>query len=317
MWTPHSRQCAVLIILVEYLIFDACAQNDHQPISGSPNIAALGPSVVKMERGNNTSCTINLHGATVVSWRVNNQEQLFLSKAAVLNGTRPIRGGIPIVFPQFRKWGEWEVGPKHGFARNITWTVEKPPEKLPNGDVEATFSLSDNMDTRYIWDHRFKLTYNVVLSEKALHCNISVYNPSKEYPLKFHLLLHNYIKVPDVTQCVVDGLHGCHYDDKMLDGQLLRETRDKIQVTSFTDRVYQSTDRKHVISNVMSGKMLLKKRNLADTVLWHPWEKSRNITDMLEEEYPRMMCVEAGEVAHPVQLIAGNTYHAGQTLQVM
>ena len=26
-----------------------------------------------MDRGNNTTCTINLHGATIVSWRVNNQ----------------------------------------------------------------------------------------------------------------------------------------------------------------------------------------------------------------------------------------------------
>ena len=30
--------------------------------------------VVPMDRGNNTTCTINLHGATIVSWRVNNQE---------------------------------------------------------------------------------------------------------------------------------------------------------------------------------------------------------------------------------------------------
>ena len=32
--------------------------------------------VVPMDRGNNTTCTINLHGATIVSWRVNNQERL-------------------------------------------------------------------------------------------------------------------------------------------------------------------------------------------------------------------------------------------------
>lgn len=32
--------------------------------------------VVPMDRGNNTTCTINLHGATIVSWRVNNQARL-------------------------------------------------------------------------------------------------------------------------------------------------------------------------------------------------------------------------------------------------
>ena len=33
-------------------------------------------TVVPMDRGNNTTCTINLHGATIVSWRVNNQESV-------------------------------------------------------------------------------------------------------------------------------------------------------------------------------------------------------------------------------------------------
>ena len=32
--------------------------------------------VVPMDRGNNTTCTINLHGATIVSWRVNNQVRI-------------------------------------------------------------------------------------------------------------------------------------------------------------------------------------------------------------------------------------------------
>ena len=36
-------------------------------------MAGHGPPVVPMDRGNNTTCTINLHGATIVSWRVNNQ----------------------------------------------------------------------------------------------------------------------------------------------------------------------------------------------------------------------------------------------------
>lgn len=34
--------------------------------------------VVVLDRGNNTTCTINLHGSTIVSWRVNNQVRQFL-----------------------------------------------------------------------------------------------------------------------------------------------------------------------------------------------------------------------------------------------
>ena len=40
--------------------------------------------VVVLDRGNNTTCTINLHGSTIVSWRVNNQVRQFLKKFLVL-----------------------------------------------------------------------------------------------------------------------------------------------------------------------------------------------------------------------------------------
>lgn len=43
---------------------------------------------------------ILLYGATVLSWKTGNgQEQLFLSDKAIFDGSKPVRGGIPIVFP--------------------------------------------------------------------------------------------------------------------------------------------------------------------------------------------------------------------------
>lgn len=45
------------------------------------------------------SATIHLYGATVTSWKAHGQEQLFLSQKALLDGSKPIRGGIPLVFP--------------------------------------------------------------------------------------------------------------------------------------------------------------------------------------------------------------------------
>jgi glucose-6-phosphate 1-epimerase len=46
------------------------------------------------------SVTVHLYGATVTSWKLaNGKEQLFLSQKAHLDGSKPIRGGIPVVFP--------------------------------------------------------------------------------------------------------------------------------------------------------------------------------------------------------------------------
>jgi glucose-6-phosphate 1-epimerase len=46
------------------------------------------------------SVEILLYGATVVSWKdKDGNEKLWLSEATKLDGSKPVRGGIPLVFP--------------------------------------------------------------------------------------------------------------------------------------------------------------------------------------------------------------------------
>lgn len=46
------------------------------------------------------SVDVLLHGATVLSWKDSaGAERLFLSEATKLDGSKAVRGGIPLVFP--------------------------------------------------------------------------------------------------------------------------------------------------------------------------------------------------------------------------
>lgn len=46
------------------------------------------------------SIVVHLAGATVTSWQLDDgHELLFLSEKTHLDGSKPIRGGIPLVFP--------------------------------------------------------------------------------------------------------------------------------------------------------------------------------------------------------------------------
>uniref|UniRef100_A0A182VNL7 Galactose mutarotase n=1 Tax=Anopheles merus TaxID=30066 RepID=A0A182VNL7_ANOME len=238
------------------------------------------------------------------------------SKLAVFDGKKAIRGGIPFVFPQF---GPWNFGPQHGFGRVVRWTLERAPERLPSGDVEAVFSLMDNEITRSMWNYPFRITYRLILREKELHFHIGVYNPSKDMTFSFNLLLHTYLKVPDVRRCQITGLHGCTFVDKTRDGAIYQEGRDAVTINEWTDRVYQHTPQEHIITNVVSGrKMRLQKYNFPDTVVWNPWmEKARECQDFGDDEYPNMICVEAGHVSTPVILLPGTAFEASQILQVM
>jgi glucose-6-phosphate 1-epimerase len=60
------------------------------------------------------SAVVHLFGATLLDWTpANSTGLLFTSSKALTNGSKAIRGGIPLVFPQF---GPGPL-PQHGFAR--------------------------------------------------------------------------------------------------------------------------------------------------------------------------------------------------------
>ena len=45
------------------------------------------------------SIEVLLYGATIISWKSGGLENLFLSDKAILDGSKAVRGGIPLVFP--------------------------------------------------------------------------------------------------------------------------------------------------------------------------------------------------------------------------
>lgn len=52
-------------------------------------------------------------------------------------------------------------------------------------------------------------------------------------------------------------------------------------------------------------------------MVWNPWsDQAREIADFGDDEYPNMLCVEAGHVSSPVILLPGTAFEASQILQV-
>jgi hypothetical protein len=69
------------------------AQVDIVGTENSQKVIATLPSGESVE--------VLLYGATVTSWKSNGgkTENLWLSEKAALDGTKPVRGGVPVVFP--------------------------------------------------------------------------------------------------------------------------------------------------------------------------------------------------------------------------
>jgi hypothetical protein len=56
-------------------------------------------------------------------------------------------------------------------------------------------------------------------------------------------------------------------------------------------------------------------RGFRDTVVWNPHaDKARALTDMPDDDWPRMLCVEAAAVGERVELAPGEAWEGSQTL---
>lgn len=69
-------------------------------------------------------------------------ERLFVSAKASLDGSKPVRGGIPVIFPCFGAPTHVEhlQLAQHGFARNSFWNWG---DTVMDGDTEVSIKLSE------------------------------------------------------------------------------------------------------------------------------------------------------------------------------
>jgi len=271
------------------------------------------PETVVLDRGNGTSCTVSLLGATVISWKVGGEEQFFLSKTACYEEGTSIRGGVPLAFPHF---GLWDSGPIHGFAMYHPWKLETPPHKSEDGSVHAEFSLSESETTRKYWDHGFLVKYQVILHEKELHFKIRVIN-TQESPIEFNFLFHNYFLVSRINETKIIGLQGSEYADKVQDFKKFNETREVVLIDKFTDNVYTTIK---TVQQLQDKKRTLevKKYNLPQTVVWNPWTDTiGDFTDLESTDYQNFVCIEPGNVDGYTKLNPGEDFETAQILHVL
>ena len=115
---------------------------------------------------------------------------LSFSDKAIFQEGKAIRGGVPLVWPQFGPG----VLPQHGFARVKTWTLG---ESKTTGDVSVQLHLSHDEETLKVWPHKFRLTATIRLSEHSLHQELSVDNVD-DHAFDFTALFHTYFAVNDI-----------------------------------------------------------------------------------------------------------------------
>jgi len=240
-----------------------------------------------------SSAAIYLQGAHVTQFKKKDEPpMLFLSQCSRFVEGQPIRGGIPVVFPWF---GQREGLGQHGFARVKTWDL-KEVAPAPDGSVSVRFRLPACPEASDFTP--FTADYLVTVSQ-SLTLQLVITNQSNDAEFTFENCLHSYFEVSDITAISVSGLNGLNYLDKVAHFVEQTETNETLRIASEVDRVYQNATGTVEILDPRFGRIIrIEKHGSASTVVWNPWTaKSRQMPDFGDEEFERMICVEAGNVA--------------------
>jgi len=272
---------------------------------------------VTLRLGTGESVEILLFGATIISWKSGGEEKLWLSSSAKLDGSKAVRGGIPLVFPVFGKKDEPCVAdlPQHGFARICKWEFLGKTSNSPS-HVQVDLGLSHRnvpQDLREKWPYPFGLIYSVNLSPTSIETKMLVRNEG-EQSFKFNLLFHTYFRLPDVTKVKVVGLNGLQFKDKVQSA--VTESDNNFTISGPVDRAYIKAPHSIILEDDKQVRFYIESSNVEDVVVWNPWSAgSAQIADFEPKDgWKNMLCVETGSVAAWQIVEPGSVWEGGQVI---
>jgi glucose-6-phosphate 1-epimerase len=254
-------------------------------IDDAPAVRLQGPA--------GDSVTVLLRGAQVVSWvDASGVERLYCSPTSPLNGPLAVRGGVPVIFPQFSGRGPLM---RHGFARMRGWTLLPADASAPVPSV--SLQLQNALGDEPQWPHTCVCTLTVSLLPQGLRMTLAVENTgTTAFP--FHAALHTYLAVDDVTQTRLTGV--------LPEGATL-SLREPI------DHIFEAVAGPLLLQSPL-GALQLVQAGFGDVVVWNPGPEAR-LVDLPDQGYLQFACVEAAAVLSPVQLEPGARWQGSQTLQ--
>jgi glucose-6-phosphate 1-epimerase len=291
-----------------------------------------GYQVVDKETG--ARIRVALFGGTLCSFRgADGKERLFHSSKCKTDKSKPVRGGVPVVFPVFGPAPKGSVMDQHGFARTSMWELVLDGPLRPRkeeGLVMVAMRLKSSAETLKQFKYKFELVHHIRFTGDELETSLNVTNADSS-AFEFNAVLHTYLKVRGLGQATVGGLAGLSFHDKLwhvMPGdkpQVWRESSNALRVVSAIDNVYLKAQHSAVslrspadntVTEVHMALMRGDEQVDCDLVLWNPgMAKARRMADMDGPEFDGMLCIEPGCASRLAKCEPGQTWTVTQNLR--
>jgi glucose-6-phosphate 1-epimerase len=261
------------------------------------------------------ACTAELflYGAHLTAWQPTGAEPvLFLSPNSFFEPGKPIRGGVPVIFPWFgprtpEVTGARTDGPSHGFARTTEWALQFAA--ITGDDLHLALTLAPDDTARALGFHHFRVALEFTLG-RTLTMRMTVGNEGSE-PLVYEQALHTYFHVGDIAQTIVHGLEHTEYIDKPGGFQRKQQGSEPIVFAGEVDRPYLNTTADATIEDrALNRRITISKGGSQTTVVWNPGEAlAARTADIGVDVFRRYVCVETANAADNRITLAPRSAH--------
>ena len=232
---------------------------------------------------------ISLFGGQVLSYipQRDGRERLFLSSKALLDGSKSIRGGIPLCWPWFGAYkGPAPAAgmPAHGYARTRRWQVVSLTEHALGTDV--LLELEGSSGPGFVGKAELRVLISV---GEQLRVELQTRN-SGLAPFTLGAALHTYFAIDDIYSTRLTGLSGL-YSDKTQNWAML-PTPVPYGFSAETDRIHLQ-GAPHVEIHSGDNCIGVESAGHDSVVVWNPWETgSQAFADLAPQDYQHFVCVE-------------------------
>ena len=268
-----------------------------------------GLPALRLSAKDGSSAVVTLHGAHVVSWlSAQGVEQLYLSPNTRFATGQAIRGGVPVVFPQFNSQG---ILPRHGFARTSAWS--RVEEATPEGECSVTLMLPRNKVIKSLWPYMFGCQLKIALHDGSLALCLSVSNDGAE-PFSFQAALHTYLAIGSINSVNLAGLEHCDFEDCTVTAPHRIKPHTPLRPFEAIDRIYYNAPTALALQSAL-GRVSLSQTGFSDVVVWNPGGgATASPADLPKDGFRQFLCVEAAQIGQPVVLKPTETWQGTQTL---
>jgi len=250
-------------------------------------------------RNRKAEAKIALQGAHIFHFQARARPSLlWLSKLSHFEHDKAIRGGVPICFPWFGKAPHDDSLPQHGFARTAMWKLIYQ-EEIDEETSRIELVLESSPQTKAVWDYDFEVRLTILISDQ-LNLNMRIHNRDTQ-AFEVTSAFHSYFNIPNIQEVEITGLEDAPFYDDLTQNQAIQEN--SLRITKEIDRYYWEVAEKVSLIN-QNFTIEIRQEASSGMVVWNPWTgKSKMMSDMQNDAYRNMLCLETAQRGGQTQII--------------